>query len=515
MRSYEHFVDHNPSTRDRSLCSFFSQREKHRSRQTEQTSKPLRLDPPSADICRDRSPVGPTYSGSLCSQPQCPAQMLQQPVLGPQNGGGGLLCHAKLGKRNELLQPSFLVNQQSVGKSEGEQIRGNDHRSEMARTPMVCKTEKDADRRPTTPKAGQKYCMEQRCMPRSPEEPKMGNIRLASFWKEKLKSQGWSEKSIQAFLSNWASSTWCTYEKQIEKLYLFCLEADTEFPYISSSTLADFLCYVSESSNRPKSILSTALAAVTSMCQALGIKDPVTEDVSKLVSGLIKGKTFTPMVRSSVLPVEEFVKLFCKWESNWSLTLENLRLKCLTLLALAMMLRPSDVAPHAKVIQNDGEIRPLQLKTDQVSFNSDGSCVITLHGIKNDYHRDGFDVVVKPTSNAKLDPVRCLKCYIERTKYFRPKHNPLFLSLKQPFDAISAKTVTRILEKAIILAGLKESGFSAKSFRPTGATVAVQAGVDPDVVRRVGRWKSRETFETHYVHSQPPKEMTDVVLKQL
>ena len=54
------------------------------------------------------------------------------------------------------------------------------------------------------------------------------------------------------------------------------------------------------------------------------------------------------------------------------------------------------------------------------------------------------------------------------------------------------------------MAGLANQGFSAKSYRPTGATVAIEQGLDPDSVSK-GRWKSKETFEYHYVHAKPDK----------
>ena len=137
---------------------------------------------------------------------------------------------------------------------------------------------------------------------------------------------------------------------------------------------------------------------------------------------------------------------------------------------------------------------------------------IVFHRIKNDYNRNGFEVNLPPVTNPRICPIKALKCYIQRTKYFRPASLPLFLSLKQPFQGVTAKTVATVLNKAIRLAGLKNDGFSAKHFRPTGATVAIQKGLDPNMVMRVGRWKSRETFEAHYVHAFPGKVFTDSVL---
>ena len=132
------------------------------------------------------------------------------------------------------------------------------------------------------------------------------------------------------------------------------------------------------------------------------------------------------------------------------------------------------------------------------------------------YHRDGFEVIIPASSHPRLDPVRALKCYISRTRYVREYPElALFLSLKKPYGAVSAATITRILETAIEMAGLGNQGFKAKHFRPTGATIAVEAGIKADTIRRVGRWKSRETFEAHYVHAVPPTSFTDSVFKRV
>ena len=179
------------------------------------------------------------------------------------------------------------------------------------------------------------------------------------------------------------------------------------------------------------------------------------------------------------------------------------------------MLRSSDVAPKAKVLDmSEDQWKPLILLTDQVKFNQNGSAVIEFLGIKNDYARDRFQVTVTPASVPRLDPVQALKAYIQSPKYIRPEDGKaLFLTLKKPFRAISSITVARILERAIVLVGLGSQGFSAKNFRPSGATSAVKAGMDPDAIMKVGRWKSRETFMTHYVHAKPISSFTDNVLK--
>ena len=168
------------------------------------------------------------------------------------------------------------------------------------------------------------------------------------------------------------------------------------------------------------------------------------------------------------------------------------------------MLLPSDIAPKAKVFDSSsGGFTSLVLTTHNLVFKQDGSMTIILHGIKNDYHQDGFEVNVQPASTANLDLVLALSCYIEHTRNVRPSSCPLFLTLNQPFRVIRASTVSSVLEKSISLAKLDNMGFTVKSFRPTGTTKAIESDIPADSVRRIGRWKSKEVFKEHHVHAFP------------
>lgn len=88
----------------------------------------------------------------------------------------------------------------------------------------------------------------------------------------------------------------------------------------------------------------------------------------------------------------------------------------------------------------------------------------------------------------------------------------MFLSLFRPFHALSSVTIANILKYAIQLSGLGGLSYSAKCFRPTGATNAIALGLNPDLARHIGRWKSQEVFEKHYVHSRVPEHYTDSML---
>ena len=303
-------------------------------------------------------------------------------------------------------------------------------------------------------------------------------------------------------------STVQTYDRQLKKLNDFCKEKQIAFPPRDSGTVAEFLCNVADSSSKPRSILRCTMAAMTAMYQASDGDNPVNCFEIKLITALEKTNTQEPMTRSSAMTVQPFVNLFQSWGDNHDLVLKQLRLKAITLLALAIMARPSDLAPKGVTFTAAGSCKTMIFSLDQVKFCDNGNLSIQLFGIKNDVHRKGFVVTIPPAENNFVDPVQCLQVYIQKSMPHRQQcvDNPVFVSLRPPFAAISAGTIAEQLNSAIKLAGLDNQGFSAKSFRPTAATIAIASGCDPDIARKIGRWECPSVFYDHYVHSQTPSD---------
>ena len=217
------------------------------------------------------------------------------------------------------------------------------------------------------------------------------------------------------------------------------------------------------------------------MYKACGKCSPCDDNVYSLKTALIKSGTKVVMKKSKVMPVEPFHKLFKSWKENSLLSVKQLRLKAITLLAFALMLRPSDIAPKAVNFNpEDNSVCKMVFSVDQLSFMENGDLKVVFHGIKNDTKRDGFEVSIPPSSDMDMDPVSCLRAYIDQTSIVRPIDNPVFISLKKPYHALTAATIANILEEAIVLSGLSLQSYSAKCFRPTGATRAIEAGEDPD-----------------------------------
>ena len=104
---------------------------------------------------------------------------------------------------------------------------------------------------------------------------------------------------------------------------------------------------------------------------------------------------------------------------------------------------------------------------------------------------------------------------MERTSLMRTgRCSPVFLALTHPFGGLKSSTIAKIMEQGIVQAGLSGLGFSAKSYRPTGATYAIDAEIDAEIIMEIGRWKTRPVFYEHYVHSKTPANYTDKVLSE-
>lgn len=336
----------------------------------------------------------------------------------------------------------------------------------------------------------------------------MEGSSLADLWESRLKFDGWSSKAIKQSEAALATSTRKAYDNALNKYMIFSAEKGLEYPPRKSSELAEYICHLAESTTRPQSIVNTFLSALKQALRAKGLPDITGNDtISRLVTAVTKSQQ-RPMTKSTVLPVKTIIDSLRAWGDNNNLSTKHLRIKTISLLAIALMLRPSDVAPNATFFDKESlEEKKIIFSTDMLNFRDNG-VEVTLFGTKNDLERKGFVVFLPGHSDRDVDPVQTLKFYLERTAQFR-RHKAVFISLKAPFGPLSSSAVAKDLQECIDMCGLKGSGYTAKSFRPTGATVAIEKGSDPKMVQAVGRWKSTEVFYDHYVHCKTSKDFTD------
>lgn len=273
---------------------------------------------------------------------------------------------------------------------------------------------------------------------------------------------------------------------------MHCIESYGVFPPPIEgrhASVASFLYNLASCSQRPQSLLKMAWSATVQFYDAIDF-DIRCKDLLNIMHALVKTFTCVPQGRTPIPDIQPIMALFRTWGQNVSLPIDRLRQKCIALLCLTAMCRPSDISPQTGFLRK------------QIQFNDDGSATIMFFGIKNDADRKGFEIRLAPTADPITDPINCLKTYIDRTTNnagYDDLERPVFLSLTPPYKAIGAGSVAQILTKTLRDAGFAGK-YTARSFRAAGASAAVSSGCDPDTTRQIGRWKSRDVFFEHYVY---------------
>ncbi len=174
-------------------------------------------------------------------------------------------------------------------------------------------------------------------------------------------------------LGAWADSTFDSYNRALSKMYTYCVSMGIPFPPSSSAHMASYVAFLAGGSQRPQSAINTASSAVKCYQKALGDPTVVDDDVHLLMRGCVKVGSSAPMRRSRVMPIQAYRDLFMSWPNNAWLSIANLRLKCITLLSLTAMLRPSDAASQNKVFDQESmNMTAWVFSTDQLKFNDDG-----------------------------------------------------------------------------------------------------------------------------------------------
>ena len=324
------------------------------------------------------------------------------------------------------------------------------------------------------------------------KKQEMEAVCLESKWGEHLGQLDWPTLCIDVYKNFLADSTRKQYNRLINRFKVFCIDYCGEFPPEQnkfSAVLAEHLRLESSKTQRPESVLNSIIAAISNYFSLTGDIHPISIEIKNLVKALVKKETERPAGRTKIMPLQPFKELFEQWGDNELLTISQLRQKAVTLLTIACMARPSDLAPK------------VGLNRSQIEFHNE-DLTIKFFGVKNDQDRAGFEVRIEPAEQAVIDPVSCLKLYMEKTQHLVKlgQDGPVFLTLRPPYKALTAQSISNILKNSISLTNLPSDSFSAKNFRPSAATAAIRSGCDYNTVRIRGRWKTESVFLNHYVY---------------
>lgn len=173
--------------------------------------------------------------------------------------------------------------------------------------------------------------------------------------------------------------------------------------------------------------------------------------------------------------------------NSTELSMKNLSLKLVTLLALSNAPRASDLASL--------DIRFLQLSQEGTTFRIPGLTKTRRSGPPKTFEVARF-------GEESLCPVRTLEQYLDHTRDLRQNSegdgSALLISIRKPYKAVGAATIGRWIREVLTQAGVDTETFSAHSTRSASTTAAKKQGVSTRDIMNMAGWSRQSTFETYY-----------------
>lgn len=194
-------------------------------------------------------------------------------------------------------------------------------------------------------------------------------------------------------------------------------------------------------------------------------------------------------------PVASLLKFLSDWHPASSLSLKQLTLKTVALIALSSSDR--------------GQTLHL-LNIDKTHIDNEGLSFVIFDRLKTS-KRNMRPHIVKcvTTSNPSLNVCDYTLSYMNRTLAIRSSHTAkglekptsLFLSWKTKAP-VAKNTIARWLKEVLFLAGIDTTQFSAHSYRGAGLSQASAKGASSKDILSAGDWTNITTFQSYY--NAPP-----------
>jgi hypothetical protein len=115
--------------------------------------------------------------------------------------------------------------------------------------------------------------------------------------------------------------------------------------------------------------------------------------------------------------------------------------------------------------------------------------------------KKGLSFEIPKYEVGKLDAVRCMAHYLERTKSWRKdksRESQLFLSLVGTHKPVSVCTVSRWMKDFLALAGIDTEIFKAHSARGASTSKAAKKGMALETIVQKANWSNVRTFQRFY-----------------
>ena len=317
--------------------------------------------------------------------------------------------------------------------------------------------------------------------------------------RNKFTVQGLSDEVVGLLLGGIRPTTCASYQSSWNSWLNWCRRFNKDPLSGTLNSVLEFLTAEFRSGKAYRSLNVTR----SMLSGTLGKIDGVPIGRHPLVSMLMKGAYVAkpPMPRYNHTWDPDQVLIYLKTIENSKAKLIVLSRKLVTLLALATLSRSSEIA---------------SIRFDSVVFYQD-SVVFSLN--KPTKTQKGValrSLSIKRLPEIDLDPVACLKSYVDLTAPLRNQSNSsfFFVGAVKPHKPVSSSTIGRWIKQSLSDSGIDTQIFSAHSTRGAASSKAAAAGVPVESIMQTAQWSSESTFARHYRRDLPiPFNVQDAVFQ--
>jgi len=300
-------------------------------------------------------------------------------------------------------------------------------------------------------------------------------------------SENISESASTLLLASWRKKSARSYDSAFLKWASWCQERNTDPISGPVSAVINFLADLFSQGYQYNSLNSYRSAISSTHDHVDG--SPIGQHplVTRMMAGAFNSRP--PKARySATWDVEIVLKYIISLGPNNNLSLKNLTLKTVMLLALTRPTRSVDL----KLLDVD----LCRWTPEGVSFIPSGLTKQAKAGRRvSDYFFPKF------SENTLICPVDSVKEYIKITEEFRKtdvRTTQLFLSFIRPHSAVSSSSIARWLKTLLAESGIDVSLFKAHSTRSASASAAAAAGVTTKEILDAADWKTESVFQKFY-----------------
>lgn len=313
---------------------------------------------------------------------------------------------------------------------------------------------------------------------------------------QSFQTEGFSKEARELLSASWRKGTRKDYSSKFKKYYSWCNSREIDPNNATISQVADFLVSLFESGLQYRTI-----AGYRSMISnILPHVDNVPVGQHPHICRLLKGVFNTRPPSTKLIPEWDLQLVLDVLQKHPFEPLENIDLKHLTFKTVFLI--------SITTFRRCSDLQSLRVNDSLMRIQQKGITFIRCGLAKQDRPNHVNSKIFVPSfkDNVKLDPLRCLLQYIEKTKTFRKslgkeQQGKLFLSLCEPHNPVTSQTISNWIVSTIKLAYPDKTLENVKghSTRAIGPSWALFKGASLHTIMEAADWTSKSTFGKFYL----------------